>query len=87
MIVNLIVTVIFDLFDALTNAVFFGQSVTELPFGLQEPMETFISGISSITYYMPWMQVIWEVFVLALTVKVAMFIYKQVLFFIQLARG
>lgn len=85
MIFEFILNKIFQLLNSIIDI--FLDPVTSLPLGVDEPMLFLTTRINDLLYYMPWLETIWNVFLIALGIKVALFIFEWILFFIRLARG
>jgi len=63
------------------------EPVTEIPFGLDSSVTYFITTVHDIIVYMPWFGTIWNVFIIALIVKVTLFTAQWLLFAWKFARG
>lgn len=63
------------------------EPVTEVPFGLDEPVTYFITTIHDIITYMPWFGTIWNVFIIGLIVKVTLLTAHWILWAWKFARG
>jgi len=89
MILQYSIEVVFNTIQAIFNIITLGsvEPVTELPWGIDEPMVIFASTINNLIYYMPWLEVIWTLFLLALGIKVSLFILEWALFTLKLIRG
>jgi len=85
MIVYAIISLILGLLSSMFA--FLGDPVTELPWGIDTPLSTFMTTINDIIYAMPWFEVIWYIFILALAIKFALFTLHWVLVIIKLVRG
>jgi len=55
-----------------------GGPVTEMPFGLQEPLQFIADAIATIVHVMPWMDPIVTIFIMGIQVKI-MFIIVSVI--------
>jgi len=73
------------LLDGLMN--FITYPVTELPFGMDEALNYFATVIGQILHVMPWMEVVWQVFLIAMGVKVTLWLIEMMLFMYKLVRG
>jgi len=77
------------LLPAITIAwtILIGGPVTELPFGMQEPLEFFANQLAMIRDFMPWMEVIFQVFLIGVQVKLFMLtadiIFRVIGIFVQ----
>lgn len=67
-------------------SLFFGI-VTELPFGLDEPVDFFMSIINNLRNLMPWLDTLWNVFIIALIVKIAIWSMDKIMWLIGIIRG
>jgi len=50
--------------------------VTTLPWGIDEPLLFFMIRINDLMYVMPWLETVWNVFIIGVSVKIAVFIFK-----------
>jgi len=64
-----------------------GDPITELPFGMQEPMQVFINNLVIAYNVFPPLETVMIVLSIALTVKVSMFVFKLVIQLLQIVRG
>lgn len=71
----------------ITALVAITDPVTEIPFGLDQPVTYFITTVHDIIVYMPWFGTIWNVFIIGLVVKVMLFTFQWLLFAFKFARG
>lgn len=84
--INIIVGFVFAGAVSIFLSAYFGQ-VTSLPFGLDEPIDFFMSTVNNLRNLMPWLNTLWEVFIIGLIVKIAIWTFDKILWFIQLVRG
>jgi len=73
--------VFFSLFDFITDP------VVELPETLQYALTNFASTIGQLINVMPWMGTIWTVFLIAMAVKITLFLLRTAFLVYQLVRG
>jgi len=84
----IIYAIILGIFSAITMVFsFLGDPVTQLPWGIDTPLSFFMTTINDIIYVMPWLEIVWTIFLLALGIKIAEFILQWVLYLIKLIRG
>jgi len=84
MITILVVTGILALLVILTG---FMPVVSELPLGMDAALTFFVATIKAIMTLMPWMQIVFTLFLLALLVKSLLFAWGWIKWFIELVRG
>jgi len=63
------------------------EPVTELPYGMEEPMLFLVNTFNIIANTMPWMSTILTVFIIGLLVKVGLFILDKFLTLLAIIRG
>jgi len=71
---------------ALVIPIFF-PVVTELPFGLDEAFVIFVSTIKGLISLLPWLEIVWNIMLLALGVKVLLFTWHWIHTIINLVRS
>lgn len=84
--INIIIGFVFAGAVSIFLSAYFGQ-VTSLPFGLDELIDFFMSTVNNLRNLMPWLNTLWEVFIIGLIVKIAIWTFDKILWFIQLVRG
>lgn len=62
-------------------------SVTSLPFDLDVPLSVFAQTIHNILYYMPWFEIIWQLFIFGLGIKLGLFVIQIYMFVSNLAKS
>jgi len=62
-------------------------TVTQLPWGMQEPFQTFMNNINIIRNAMPWMDELWKFIVYVLLFEIAFFIFNKTWDVVKLLRG
>lgn len=62
-------------------------TVTQLPWGMQEPFQTFMDNVNILRNMMPWMDELWKFIVYILIFEVAFFVYTKVWSIVKLIRG
>ena len=58
--------------------------VTVLPYGMDEALVFFVGSIKAILQILPWLQIVWDLFILALFIKSLLFIFNSVRWFVEL---
>jgi len=86
MIIYAILLLVFGILTIMLDSVL-GAPVTELPWGLDTPLTYFMTLINNITYAMPWLDIVWTIFLLALAINVVIYTIELLMWFIKLVRG
>lgn len=82
-----VLTIVAILIGALAYVTGAVPQVTELPWGLEEPLSIFMNQINTLITVFPPLEVIWQVFIIALTVKIAVISFEIAWRVITLIRG
>jgi len=62
-------------------------TVTELPWGMEEPFQIFMQQINILRNMMPWLDELWKFIVYVLVFEIAYFVYLKTWDIIKLIRG
>jgi len=84
MIITLVLKLVVYLLDKLF---FFFPYVTELPFGIDSVLSTFMGYVKAIIYVLPFFESVWQVFILSLSIKYFLWIYPYLRWIVNLFRG
>lgn len=83
MIVFMVLSGIIGIFGLLMSVF---PDVIALPYGIDEAMSFFVNTVKSIIIVFPFMQVIWNLILLSLTIEVLLFTWTWVRWFIERIR-
>jgi len=84
----MILTAIISGFSSLVGfATSWLPQVSELPFGMHNAFLIFSGSLAAILELMPWLQIVWHLFLLAVTIRTALLSWEFFKWFMSLIRG
>jgi len=64
----------------------FFEPVTELPLGIDEALTFFVGTITGLISVMPWLEIVWQILLLGLSIKILLFTWHWIKYIIDLFR-